>query len=78
MVTGFPVFVLGNVLVVYLLLLRRELLVYVLVRRFMIHSSLLFVFGSFLPYNTTEFTRAKLTLLTEYESCLNRLIATER
>ena len=47
MVTGFPIFVLGNVLVVDLLLLRRELLVYVLVRRCMIRSSLLFVFGSF-------------------------------
>ena len=78
MVTGFPVFVLGDVLVVDLLLLRRELLVNVLVRRCMIRSSLLFVFGSFGPYNTTLFTRAKLTLLTEYESCLNRLIATER
>ncbi len=49
MVTGFPIFVLGDILVVDLLLLRRELLVYVLVRSCMIRSSLLFVFGSFGP-----------------------------
>ena len=46
-VTGLPVFVLGDVLVVNLLLLRCELLVYVMVRENMIRGSLLFVFCSF-------------------------------
>ena len=47
--TWLPVFVLGDVLVVDLLLLRRELLGNVLVRHYMFCSSLLFVFCSFGP-----------------------------